>query len=32
VNGLLLGLGDPRFEVRFQCGRALATITHAIQG
>jgi ATP:ADP antiporter, AAA family len=26
VNGLLLGLLDRRFEVRFQCGRALATI------
>jgi hypothetical protein len=26
VDGLLLGLKDIRFEVRFQCGRALATI------
>ncbi|MEN6604264.1 MAG: hypothetical protein ABFD86_17775, partial [Bryobacteraceae bacterium] len=26
VDGLMLGLGDPRFEVRFQCGRALATL------
>ncbi len=32
VNGLLLGLGDPRFEVRFQCGRALATITQRHPG
>jgi len=27
VEGLLLGLEDPRFEVRFQCARSLATIT-----
>jgi hypothetical protein len=26
VDGLLLGLEDLRFEVRFQCGRSLATI------
>lgn len=26
ADGLLLGLGDQRFEVRFQCGRALARI------
>jgi ATP:ADP antiporter, AAA family len=26
VDGLLLGLDDQRFEVRFQCGRALAAI------
>jgi len=26
VDGLFLGLGDRRFEVRYQCGRALATI------
>ena len=26
VDGLLLGLDDPRFEVRFQCGRSLAAI------
>jgi hypothetical protein len=26
VDGLLLGLDDLRFEVRFQCGRALAAI------
>lgn len=29
VNGLLMGLNDARFEVRFQCGRALAAITQA---
>jgi hypothetical protein len=27
VDGLLLGLDDQRFEVRFQCGRSLAAIT-----
>ena len=26
VDGLLLGLEDSRFEVRFQCGRSLASI------
>ena len=26
VDGLLLGLDDQRFEVRFQCGRSLASI------
>jgi AAA family ATP:ADP antiporter len=26
VDGLMLGLADARFEVRFQCGRALASI------
>ena len=26
VDGLLLGLSDTRFEVRFQCGRSLAAI------
>ena len=26
ASGLLLGLGDKRFEVRYQCGRALASI------
>ena len=26
VDALLLGLKDPRFEVRYRCGRALATI------
>lgn len=26
ASGLLLGLGDRRFEVRYQCGRALAAI------
>ena len=26
VDALLLGLNDPRFEVRYRCGRALATI------
>lgn len=26
VNGLLLGLEDLRFEVRFQCGRSLAAV------
>ena len=32
VDGLMLGLGDPRFEVRFQCGRALAAILRATPG
>jgi AAA family ATP:ADP antiporter len=27
VDGLMLGLNDPRFEVRLQCGRSLAAIT-----
>jgi hypothetical protein len=27
VDGLLLGLEDLRFEVRFQCGRSLAAVT-----
>ena len=26
VDGLMLGLDDPRFEVRFQCGRSLTSI------
>ncbi|HEY1418795.1 MAG TPA: hypothetical protein VGF41_12870, partial [Myxococcaceae bacterium] len=26
IEGLLAGLEDPRFEVRFQCGRALARL------
>ncbi len=26
VDGLMSGFADPRFEVRFQCGRALATL------
>lgn len=26
ADGLLAGLGDPRFEVRYQCGRALLSI------
>lgn len=26
ADSLLLGLGDPRFEVRFQCGRSLAAM------
>ncbi len=29
VDSLLLGLGDTRFEVRFQCGRSLKAITAA---
>ena len=29
VEGLLAGLEDPRFEVRYQCGRALARIHDA---
>jgi AAA family ATP:ADP antiporter len=29
VDGLLLGLADERFEVRYQCGRALLRITEA---
>jgi ATP:ADP antiporter, AAA family len=29
VDGLLLGLADTRFEVRFQCGRSLKAITAA---
>jgi len=32
VDGLMLGLDDPRFEVRFQCGRALAAIISATPG
>ncbi|MEM6730733.1 MAG: hypothetical protein AAF658_04215, partial [Myxococcota bacterium] len=28
VAGLIAGLGDKRFEVRYQCGRALARIHH----
>jgi len=32
VDGLMLGLDDPRFEVRFQCGRALAAIINATPG
>lgn len=27
VDGLLLGLADPRFEVRFECGRALLRLS-----
>src|SRR6185436_6795436 len=26
ADGLMLGLGDQRFEVRFQCGRSLASL------
>jgi AAA family ATP:ADP antiporter len=29
ADGLLLGIGDERFEVRYQCGRALLRITDA---
>jgi AAA family ATP:ADP antiporter len=29
IEGLLVGLEDPRFEVRYQCGRALARIHDA---
>jgi hypothetical protein len=29
IDGLMLGLDDGRFEVRFQCGRSLAAITAA---
>jgi ATP:ADP antiporter, AAA family len=29
ADGLLLGIADPRFEVRYQCGRALLRITEA---
>jgi hypothetical protein len=29
IEGLLAGLEDPRFEVRFQCGRALARVHDA---
>jgi hypothetical protein len=29
IDGLLAGLEDPRFEVRYQCGRALARIHDA---
>ena len=29
IDGLMLGLDDGRFEVRFQCGRSLAAITSA---
>jgi len=29
IEGLLAGLEDPRFEVRYQCGRALARIRDA---
>ena len=29
IDGLMLGLDDVRFEVRFQCGRSLAAITSA---
>ncbi len=28
VEGLLLGLTDERFEVRYECGRALFSVTH----
>jgi ATP:ADP antiporter, AAA family len=27
VDGLMMGLADPRFEVRYECGRALLFIT-----
>ena len=27
VDGLILGIADPRFEVRYECGRALMQIT-----
>jgi ATP:ADP antiporter, AAA family len=29
IDGLLAGLEDPRFEVRYQCGRALARVQDA---
>ena len=29
ADGLLLGIADERFEVRYECGRALAIITNA---
>jgi AAA family ATP:ADP antiporter len=29
ADGLLLGIGDERFEVRYQCGRALLRLTDA---
>lgn len=32
IEGLLAGLEDPRFEVRYQCGRALARIRDAGPG
>ena len=32
VDGLLLGLDDPRFEVRFQCGRSLRSIVEKNPG
>ena len=32
IEGLLAGLEDPRFEVRYQCGRALARIRDADPG
>lgn len=30
-DGLMLGLADPRFEVRFQCARSLATLSRRDQ-
>lgn len=32
VNGLFAGLGDKRFEVRYECGRALAAIAEQEPG
>lgn len=32
ADGLMLGLGDERFEVRYECGRALARITETTPG
>jgi ATP:ADP antiporter, AAA family len=29
ADGLLLGIADPRFEVRYECGRALSSVTSA---
>ena len=28
AEGLLLGINDDRFEVLYECGRALLTLTH----
>lgn len=28
AEGLLLGIADPRFEVRYECGRSLLALTH----
>lgn len=32
ADGLMLGLGDERFEVRYACGRALMTLSEASPG